>query len=175
MYDTPPQRCHGEVCTLKPIQPMISAPSVTSVALLVALSLFLGFAFEDFFARTDTGARAASAPFRCWRSPAACSTCSIRSHFVPFTAGLLVLGVWLAVFYRQHVGEPDETGEPNVGLVVPLLNVHAYLLGAIDTRLAALDRGRHHGRRGSAAHRPRQLHALARRVDVREIASPANF
>ena len=33
---------------------MISAPSVTSVALLVALSLFLGLAFEDFFARTDT-------------------------------------------------------------------------------------------------------------------------
>jgi hypothetical protein len=33
---------------------MITVPSVTSVALLVALSLFLGLAFEDFFARTDT-------------------------------------------------------------------------------------------------------------------------
>ena len=39
------------------------------------------------------------------------------THFVPFTAGLIVLGVWLAVFYRQHVGERDEQGEPNVGLV----------------------------------------------------------
>jgi hypothetical protein len=32
---------------------MISAPSVTNVALLLALSLFLGLAFEDFFGRTD--------------------------------------------------------------------------------------------------------------------------
>jgi hypothetical protein len=29
---------------------MISAPSLTGAALLVGLSLFLGFAFEDFFA-----------------------------------------------------------------------------------------------------------------------------
>ena len=32
---------------------MYSAPSLTSAGLLLGLSLFLGLAFEDFFARVD--------------------------------------------------------------------------------------------------------------------------
>ena len=35
------------------------------------------------------------------------------------------------VYYRENIGEKDEEGQPNVGLVVPLLNVYAYVLGAI--------------------------------------------
>jgi hypothetical protein len=57
------------------------------------------------------------------------------AHLIPYTGGLLVLGGWLAVFYREHIRERDEQGEPNVGLVVLLVNVHAYLLGAIALAL----------------------------------------
>jgi thiamine phosphate synthase YjbQ (UPF0047 family) len=32
------------------------------------------------------------------------------TRFVPFTGGLVVLGTWLVVFYRQHVSERDEDG-----------------------------------------------------------------
>src|SRR5580700_11925222 len=110
---------------------MITTPSPAHLALLLGLSFFLGLAFEEYFAHTDT------------RRPGGIRTLPMLAlaggvlylfdpvHFVPFTAGLLVLGAWLAIFYRRHIGDPDETGEPNVGLVVPLLNVHAYLLGAV--------------------------------------------
>ena len=33
-------------------------------------------------------------------------------------------------YYRAYVGAADEQGEPNVGIVVPILNIHAYVLGA---------------------------------------------
>jgi uncharacterized membrane protein (DUF4010 family) len=96
-------------------------------------------------------------------------------HFIPFTGGLLVLGSWLLVYYQRHAGEPDKEGEPNVGLVVPVLNVHAYVLGAITLALphwiavattviaVMLLTGR------------TQLHELARRVDLKEIITAAQF
>jgi uncharacterized membrane protein (DUF4010 family) len=86
-----------------------------------------------------------------------------------------VLGAWLTIFYRQHVRQQEEEGEPNVGLVVPVLNVHAYLLGGIALALppwvavtftvtaVLLLTGRE------------KLHALARRVDLNEIVTAGEF
>ena len=31
-------------------------------------------------------------------------------HFIPFTGGLLVLGVWLSIFYSEHIRARDERG-----------------------------------------------------------------
>jgi uncharacterized membrane protein (DUF4010 family) len=97
------------------------------------------------------------------------------AHFIPFTGGLLVLGAWLVVYYQSHLREHDEQGERNVGLVVLLLNVNAYLLGAVALALphwiavattvssVLLLTGRE------------PLHNLARRVDVKEIINATNF
>ena len=96
-------------------------------------------------------------------------------RLLPFTGGLLVLGAWLAIFYFEHIRERDEQGEPNVGLVVLVLNVHAYLLGAVTlalpnwvavgTTVAAvlLLSGRE------------RLHELARRVEMKEIITAGQF
>jgi uncharacterized membrane protein (DUF4010 family) len=92
-------------------------------------------------------------------------------HFAPFTAGLLLLGIWLALFYREHIRERDEQGEPNVGLVVLLVNVHAYLLGAIALALpnwvavgtTVVTTGRE------------RLHELARRVEMKESVTAGQF
>jgi uncharacterized membrane protein (DUF4010 family) len=96
-------------------------------------------------------------------------------RLIPFTGGLLVLGAWLYVYYQRHVGEKDEEGEPNVGLVVPVLNVKAYVLGplalalphwvAVATTVTAvlLLTGRE------------QLHALARRIELKEIITAGQF
>jgi uncharacterized membrane protein (DUF4010 family) len=154
---------------------MISAPSLTSLALLLGLSLFLGLAFEDFFARTDTKRPGGVRTFPMLALGGGALYLFDPGHFIPFTAGLIVLGAWLAIFYRQHVGERDEEGEPNVGLVVPVLNVHAYLLGAIALALppwvavgftviaVLLLTGRE------------KLHALARRVELKEIITAGEF
>ena len=154
---------------------MISAPSLTNVALLLGLSLFLGLAFEDFFARTDTKRPGGIRTFPMLAFGGGVLYLLDPDHLIPFTGGLIVLGAWLTVFYRRHVREDDEVGEPNVGLVVPVLNVHAYLLGAIALALppwvavtftvsaVLLLTGRE------------KLHALARRVELKEIVTAGEF
>ena len=154
---------------------MIAAPSLTSLALLLGLSLFLGLAFEDFFARTDTKRPGGIRTFPMLALGGGVLYLFDPSHLVPFTAGLVVLGAWLSIYYHQHVQEHDREDEPNVGLVVPVLNVHAYLLGAIALALphwvaigftvaaVLLLTGRE------------RLHALAHRVELKEIVTAGEF
>jgi uncharacterized membrane protein (DUF4010 family) len=154
---------------------MITAPSPASVALLLGLSFFLGLAFEDFFAHGDQKRPGGVRTFPILALAGGVLYLFDPAHFIPFTGGLVVLGAWLVVYYQRHVHEPDEQGEPNVGIVVPLLNVHAYLLGAIALALppwiavattvtsVLLLTGRE------------QLHNLARRVEVKEIITAAQF
>lgn len=154
---------------------MIAPPSPASVALLLGLSFFLGLAYEDFFGRTDIRRPGGIRTFPLLALAGGMLYLFDPVHFIPFTGGLLVLGGWLFVYYQKHVREPDEEGEPNVGLVVPVLNVQAYLLGAITLALpnwvavtmtvtaVLLLTGR------------TQLHALARRIELREITTAGEF
>ncbi|MGX7742282.1 MgtC/SapB family protein [Rhodopseudomonas parapalustris] len=155
--------------------PTIATPSVHSLALLLLLSFFLGFAFEDFFEQRKSARPGGVRTFPLlslgggmlyWLDPA---------HLIAFTGGLLVLGVWLSIFYTVHLRERDDQGERNAGLVVLLLNIHAYLLGAIALALphwvavgvtvaaVMLLTGRD------------WLHRLVRKVDTREITTAAQF
>jgi uncharacterized membrane protein (DUF4010 family) len=154
---------------------MIAAPSPTGVALLLGLSFFLGLAFEDFFARSNQKRPGGIRTFPMLALAGGMLYLFDPAHLLPFTGGLVVLGGWLVVYYRSRLGMPDEGGEPNVGIVVPLLNVHAYLLGAIALALppwvavastvsaVLLLTGR------------AQLHALARRIDMKEIVTAGQF
>jgi uncharacterized membrane protein (DUF4010 family) len=158
---------------------MITAPSPASVALLLGLSFFLGLAFEEFFAHTDERRPGGIRTFPLLALAGGALYLFDPTHFIPFTGGLLVLGAWLVVYYGAHVNEHKQQGEPqaepNVGLVVPLLNVLAYLLGAVSLALppwvavtmtvaaVLLLTGRE------------QLHALARRLEMREIVTAGEF
>lgn len=161
---------------------MIAAPSPSHVALLLGLSFFLGLAFEEFFAHTDERRPGGIRTFPLLALAGGGLYLFDPTHFIPFTAGLLVLGAWLVVYYAAHVSEheklpsaDDGDGDSNAGLVVPVLNVLAYLLGAaalalppwvgVTTTVAAvlLLTGR------------AQLHALARRVEMREIVTAGEF
>jgi uncharacterized membrane protein (DUF4010 family) len=154
---------------------MSAVPSLESLGLLLGLSFFLGLAFEDFFAQAPTKHPGGIRTFPLLALAGGMLYLFDPVHLVPYTGGLLVLGAWLAVFYREHIRERDEQGEPNVGLVVLLLNIHAYLLGAITlalpnwiavgTTVAAvlLLTGRE------------RLHELARRVEMKEIITAGQF
>jgi uncharacterized membrane protein (DUF4010 family) len=157
------------------IQTAIQTPSPAGVALLLGLSFFLGLAFEDYFAHTDERRPGGIRTFPLLALGGGMLYLFDPVHFIPFSAGLVVLGAWLAVYYRTHVLEHDTTGEPNVGLVVPILNVHAYVLGAITLALPPwvavtttvasvfLLTGRE------------QLHLLAQRLAIREIVTAGQF
>ncbi len=154
---------------------MPQAPSPASVALLLGLSFFLGLAFEDFFAQSPRRRPGGIRTFPMLALAGGVLYLLDSSQFIPFTGGLLVLGAWLIVYYRAYVGAIDEQGEPNVGIVVPILNIHAYLLGAVALALppwvavtmtvvaVLLLTGRE------------QLHALARRVEIKEIVTAGQF
>jgi uncharacterized membrane protein (DUF4010 family) len=154
---------------------MPTAPSPASVALLLGLSFFLGLAFEDFFSQSPRRRPGGIRTFPMLALAGGVLYLLDTSRFIPFTAGLLVLGGWLIVYYRAYVGAADEQGEPNVGIVVPILNIHAYLLGAVALALppwiavtmtvvaVLLLTGRE------------QLHALARRVEIKEIVTAGQF
>lgn len=154
---------------------MNAAPSVMNFGLLFGLSFFLGLAFEDFFSHAATKRPGGIRTFPMLAFAGGMLYVLDPSHLVPFSGGLLVLGAWLSIFYFEHIGERDERGEPNVGLVVLILNVHAYLLGAVTlalpnwvavgTTVAAvlLLTGRE------------RLHELARRVEMKEIITAGQF
>ncbi|MBO0718401.1 MAG: hypothetical protein J2P55_13845, partial [Rhizobiales bacterium] len=154
---------------------MPTAPSPAGVALLLGLSFFLGLAFEDFFAQAPRRRPGGIRTFPMLALAGGVLYLLDPSRFIPFTGGLLVLGALLIIYYRAYVGAVDEQGEPNVGIVVPILNIHAYLLGAVALALppwvavtmtviaVLLLTGRE------------QLHALARRVEIKEIVTAGQF
>jgi uncharacterized membrane protein (DUF4010 family) len=151
------------------------APSATSFGLLLGLSFFLGLAFEDFFAQAATKRPGGIRTFPMLALAGSMLYLFDPVHLVPFTGGLLVLGAWLAIFYSEHIRERDEQGEPNVGIVVLVLNVHAFLLGAVALALpnwvavgttvavVLLLTGRE------------RLHELARRLEIKEIITAGQF
>ncbi|HEY2134316.1 MAG TPA: DUF4010 domain-containing protein [Xanthobacteraceae bacterium] len=154
---------------------MNAVPSATSFGLLLGLSFFLGLAFEEFFAQSATRRPGGIRTFPLLALAGGMLYLFDPVRLVPFTGGLLVLGAWLAIFYLAHIREHDDQGEPTVAIVVLVLNVHAFLLGAITlalphwvavgTTVAAvlLLTGRE------------QLHDLARRVEMKEIVTAGQF
>jgi len=96
-------------------------------------------------------------------------------YLVAFTGGLVVLGLWLLVYYREHIRENDEEGRHNVGLMGSLLNVYAYVLGgitlslphwvAVETTVATV----------LLFTAKATLHELARRIEIKEIITAAQF
>ena len=97
------------------------------------------------------------------------------AHLVPLSAGLLALSAWLTCYYWQHLGETDAEGFPNVGLMVPICNVLAYLLGpvalaeppwvAVGATVAGV----------LLLTARQELHGFARRVELTEIVNAGRF
>jgi uncharacterized membrane protein (DUF4010 family) len=162
---------------------MITAPSPTGIALLLGLSFFLGLAFEDYFAHTDERRPGGIRTFPMLALAGGVLYLFDPVHFIPFTGGLFVLGAWLLIYYRAHVtehlaehlAEDDEKNDINIGLVVPILNTLAFLLGAVALALppwvgvtmtvsaVLLLTGR------------KQLHGLAQRLEIKEIVTAGEF
>lgn len=97
-------------------------------ALLLGLSLFFGFAYEDFYSdvtpRRPGGVR--TFPLL---ALAGGMLYALEPHFATaFTAGLLVLGAWAYAYLRAQYAK-GETAER--GFITPVCNLLAYALGPI--------------------------------------------
>ncbi|MBV8198540.1 MAG: DUF4010 domain-containing protein [Candidatus Eremiobacteraeota bacterium] len=103
--------------------------SVERLALLLGLSLFFGFAFEDFYSeelpRRPGGVR--TFPLL---ALAGGGLFMLEPHYgIAFVAGLLVLGAWIYAYLRRVI--KPEAQLPEGLLIVPACNLLAYVLGPI--------------------------------------------
>ena len=121
--------------------------------LLLGLGLFFGLAFEEFHMQSGQVRPGGIRTFPLLALSGALLYRLDTERVLPLTGGLLVLGTWLTFYYRRHVEETDAEGRPNVGLMVPICNVLAFLrpsgLGG-----AALDGDRSHRDGGAADDQP---------------------
>jgi len=104
------------------------ATSVERLALLLGLSLFFGFAFEEFYSdelpRRPGGVRT----FPLLALAGGSLYLLDPRHGAAFIAGLLVVGAWIYAFVRiETKGGPGVEG----AFVVPACNLLAYVLGAL--------------------------------------------
>lgn len=150
-------------------------PSIVNFGLLLGLSFFLGLAYEDVFAHAGTKRPGGIRTFPVLAVLGGMLFLFDPVRLVAFTGGLVVLGAWLLVYYRTQLQGQDEDGQPDVGLMVPLLNVYAYALGAIALALP------HWVAVGATVAATllltarTKLHDLARRVEISEIIIAGEF
>jgi len=110
---------------------MPSPPSIVSLLLALGLGFFFGLAFEEFYARQNQKRPGGVRTFPLLALTGALLYRLDPAHLVPLSAGLLALSAWLTGYYWRHGAETDAEGFPNVGLIVPICNVLAYLLGPV--------------------------------------------
>jgi uncharacterized membrane protein (DUF4010 family) len=150
-------------------------PPVQNFALLLGLSFFFGLAFEEFFRRSGEARPGGVRTFPLLAMTGGALYLLDSTRLLPLAAGLLVLGAWLLLYYRDRLSSVDATGAPDAGLIVPLANVLAYLLGpillaeppwvgvGITVAAVLLLTGRE------------RLHDFARRLELREIVTAGEF
>lgn len=100
--------------------------------LLLGLSFFFGLAFEGFhhgLARKPPGGVRS---FPLLALLGAGLYIIDPGNALAFAVGLLVLGIWMFAYYRRVAGpDTSEADQPGSGLMAPVCNLVAYLLGPI--------------------------------------------
>jgi uncharacterized membrane protein (DUF4010 family) len=107
----------------------VATVGIERFALLLGLSLFFGFAFEEFYwgelPRHPGGVRT----FPLLAIAGGALFLLDPAHGIVFGAGLLVLGSWIFAYVSR---EANREGDPGEGtFIVPIANVLAYLLGPV--------------------------------------------
>ncbi len=154
---------------------MQNPPSILSLLLLLGLGFFFGLAFEEFYAQLHQKRPGGVRTFPLLALTGALLYRLDTAHLVPLSIGLLALSAWLTCYYWLHVNEIDAEGFPNVGLMVVICNVLAYLLGpialaepawvAVGTTVAGV----------LLLTARAELHGLARRIELAEIVNAGRF
>ncbi len=110
---------------------MTASPSIERWLLLVALGFFLGLAFEEFHAHANQKRPGGIRSFPLLALAGGLLYQIDPTHLLPLSTGLLALSAWLGIYYWRHCEETDQDGMPNVGLMVPICNWLAFLLGPV--------------------------------------------
>lgn len=102
-----------------------------NLALVLGLSFFFGLAFEEFYVRSPKKRPGGVRTFPLLALSGAGLYLLDPVHIAAFCAGLLVLGAWLYAYYHARWSEGTPATEPGGGLIIPVCNLIAYLLGPV--------------------------------------------
>jgi len=154
---------------------MTTETPVTGFLLLLGLGFFFGLAFEEFNAQSGLARPGGVRSFPLLALAGGLLYRLDPSRLAPVTAGLLVLGAWLSLYYWRHIADLDPEDRPNVGLMTPVCNILAYLLGpiafaepawvSIGVAVVAV----------LLLTAREKLHGFARRLEVGEIVTAGKF
>lgn len=149
--------------------------TVERLGILLGLSFFFGLSFEGFYWNSAQSRPGGIRTFPLISLSGAILYALEPHYAAAFCVGLVVLGVWLYPYYRAEVARDEQSTETADGIMVPLCNVVAYVLGpvallqppwmAIGLVVAAVLLLRARDR----------LHALAKKIPGHEIITLAQF
>lgn len=108
---------------------MLLNPLFVKLLVVLGLGFFFGLAFEEFHTRSGKTRPGGVRTFPLLALTGATLYQLDPARLLPLCVGLAVLGGLLGIYYWRHIGELDEDGHPNVGLVVPACNLLAFLIG----------------------------------------------
>ena len=149
--------------------------SAEKLGMLVGLSFFFGLSFEGFYWKSARSRPGGIRTFPLISLSGAILYALEPQFAAAFCVGLIVLGVWLYPYYRAEVSHEQAATEDADGIMVPLCNVVAYLLGPValtqppwiafglTVSAVLLLRARE------------RLHALAEKIPGQEIITLAQF
>jgi len=95
----------------------------------LALAFFFGLAFEDYYGRAKEVRPGGIRTFPLLTLAGAVLYLLDPRALIPLSVGLAIIGAWLGIYYFRRVNEKNVQGEAAVGLMVPLCNVIAFVLG----------------------------------------------
>jgi uncharacterized membrane protein (DUF4010 family) len=149
--------------------------TVDKLGLVLGLSFFFGLAFEGFYWNSALSRPGGIRTFPLLALSGALLYALEPKLALPFCVGLVVLGVWLYPYYQAEVTRGTQSRETADGLMVPICNLVAYVLGplallgppwlAIAMTVAAVVLLQARDR----------LHALAKRIPSQEVITLAQF
>ncbi|CAG4915508.1 unnamed protein product [Acidocella sp. C78] len=143
--------------------------------IIVGLGFFFGLAYEDFNARTGRRRPGGVRSFPLLALAGGVLFALDPAPPLLLGAGLAVLGLWLGLYYWRGMEELAPDGARNVGLMAPLSNLVAFLIGplalagpfwmAVGLTVAAT----------LLLTARETLHSLARGIDLAEIVNAGRF
>jgi uncharacterized membrane protein (DUF4010 family) len=149
--------------------------TVEKLGLVLGLSFFFGLAFEGFYWNSALSRPGGIRTFPLLSLSGVLLYALEPKFAAAFCVGLVVLGVWLYPYYQSQVARGAEDREPPDGLMVPICNLVAYLLGplallgppwlaiAMTVTAVVLLQARD------------RLHGLAKRIPSQEVITLAQF
>lgn len=143
--------------------------------MLLGLSFFFGLSFEGFYGQSETSRPGGIRTFPLISLSGAILYALEPNYAIAFCAGLFVLGAWLYPYYQVEVSRTGASENSADGIMVPLCNLVAFLLGPValvQQPWVAF------GLTVSAVlllHARDRLHALAKKIPDKEIITLAQF